>query len=199
MNWLTVSEVSERTDIPPETVRRYLTRHSLHLQSKKGHKSYQIAESCIPVLIQIRTLYAEGKQADEVETALARSGRPTIVSVNEYGESVNVNVVESLAALDVKLNAIASMLMNVDERLKLSEQDRAAVKEDIQAIRQDFITVHGEFSAAQEKLTNVSDSVTEMRKHQEQADAQLGLIGETLTRMETHKAPSLWRRIFGKE
>lgn len=192
MKWLTVSEVSERTEIPPETVRRYLTRHSLHLQSKKGHKSYQIAESSIPVFMQIRTLYAEGKQADEVETALAKSGRPTIISVNEHGESTHVNVVEYLATLDAKMNAIATMLMNVDERLKLSEQDHAAVKEDIKTIRQDFIAIHGEISTAQEKLINVSESVAGIRNDQEQANAQLGLIGDKITRMETHKKSSLF-------
>lgn len=202
MVWLTVSEVSERADIPPETVRRYINRHNLHLQTKKGHKSYQIAESCVPVFIQIRTLYAEGKQADEVETALARSGRPTIMTVNETGESVNVNVVEALAALDFKMNAIASMLVNVDERLKSGEQDRAAMNEDMRMIREQFVTVHKDVAATTEQLSerivNVSEGLRdEIRESQQKTNEQLG---EILSRVDTYgkQRRGLFGRLFGK-
>jgi DNA-binding transcriptional MerR regulator len=180
MSWLTVADVAQKVDIPPETVRRYITRHSLHLQVKKGHKSYQIAESCVPVFIQIRHLYAEGKQIDEVEAALLQLGKPTIITVNESGESVNVNVVEALSALDIKMNAIASMLMNVDERLKLGEQDRAAMNEDMREIREKFVIAQKEVSATTERLNG---RLSEIQQGQEQANAQLG---EIASRMETY-------------
>ncbi|MEK5282986.1 MULTISPECIES: hypothetical protein [Paenibacillus] len=180
MSWLTVTDVAQRVDIPPETVRRYITRHSLHLQAKKGHKSYQIAESCIPVFVQIRQLYAEGKQIDEVEAALLQLGKPTIITVNESGESMNVNVVESLAALDIKMNAIASMLMNVDERLKSGEKDRAAMNEDMKTIREQFVTVHKDVATTTEQLT---ERISDIQQGQERANAQLG---EIASRMETY-------------
>jgi len=188
VEWLTVADVSEQAGIPPETVRRYITRHSLHLQVKKGHKSYQIAESCVPVFIQIRTHYAEGKQVDEVEAALIKSGRPTIVSVNETGESVTVNVVEALAALDSKMNAIAAMLVNVDERLKSGELDRANMNEDVAVLREQFVNVHKEVAATTDQLTeriaDVQSSLgDEIRKGQQETSAQLG---EILSRVETH-------------
>lgn len=193
MGWIAVADVAQRVDIPPETVRRYITRHSLHLQVKKGHKSYQIAESCVPVFVQIRQLYAEGKQIDEVEAALLQLGKPTIITVNESGESVNVNVnvVEALAGLDSKMRAIASMLMNVDERLKSGEQDRAAMNEDMIEIREKFVTAHKEVSATTEQLSerivNVQNSLgEEIRKGQDQTSAQLGQISEQLSRVETY-------------
>lgn len=191
MGWIAVTDVAQRVDIPPETVRRYITRHSLHLQVKKGHKSYQIAESCVPVFVQIRQLYAEGKQIDEVESALLQLGKPTIITVNESGESVNVNVVEALAALDSKMKAIASMLMNVDERLKSGEQDRAAMNEDMREIREQFVTAHKEVSTTTEQLSerivNVQNSLgEEIRKGQDQTSAQLGQISEQLSRVETY-------------
>lgn len=189
MSWLTVADVAQRVDIPPETVRRYITRHSLHLQVKKGHKSYQIAESCVPVFVQIRQLYTEGKQIDEVESALLQLGKPTIITVNESGESVNVvNVVEALAALDIKMNAIASMLMNVDERLKSGEQDRATMNEDMRELREQFVTVHKGVSATTEQLSGrISDIQNslgdEIRKGQQETSAQLG---EILSRVDTY-------------
>ncbi|SEP17399.1 hypothetical protein [Paenibacillus sp. OV219] len=165
MEWLTVAQVGKLADIPPETVRRYINRHSHHLQVKKNHKSYQIADSCVPVFSQIRTLYEEGKQADEVEAALAKAGRPTIVSVNELGESVNVNVVEAMAALDSKLNAIASMLMNVHERLNAGEQDRAVMREEVQIIHEQVMNIPHEIAATAEQLTGQIVNVTgEMRE-----------------------------------
>lgn len=189
MSWLSVMDVSERVEIPPETVRRYINRHSLHLQVKKGHKAYQIAESCLPVFITIRSLYAEGKQADEVEAALARSGRPTIVTVNESGESVNVNVVEALAALDSKMNAIIAMLVNVDERLKVEESQRGAVNEDLKLIREQVMNVH-------EEMATTTDKFREIQQSQEKTREQLG---EIASRMETYGSRrSLWKRLFGR-
>ncbi|WP_429369596.1 hypothetical protein [Paenibacillus sp. DS2015] len=107
------------------------------------------------MFIQIRSLYAEGKQADEVETALARSGRPTIVTVNESGDSVNVNMVESLAALDSKMNVIIGMFVNVDKRLKAGEKNRNEVNEDMKAIREQVMNVHSEMAATTEKFQEI--------------------------------------------
>ncbi|MBO7748996.1 hypothetical protein I8J29_33025 [Paenibacillus sp. MWE-103] len=166
MEWLTVAQVSEQVDIPAETVRRYITRHGLHLQVKKGHKSYQIAESCLPVFRQIRALYDEGKQVDEVEAALVKSGRPTVITVNEAGESMTVNVAESLAAMDSKLNAIAVMLMNANERLNSGEQDRAAMREEMQGIREQVMNVHQEIAATNEQLTGqIVNETAGIREH----------------------------------
>lgn len=180
MSWLTVSEVSDRVGIPPETVRRYITRHTLHLQVRKGHRSYQIAEGSIPVFVQIRSLYADGKQADEVESALVKSGRPTVITVNEtqelVNESVNANMAESLAVLDSKMNAIMAMLMNVDERLKVEEQKQGAMDEDIKAIREKVSDVHGEVAAATERFLEIQKSQEETREQ----------LGEIASRIETY-------------
>lgn len=176
MAWLSVADVSDRAGIPPETVRRYITRHSLHLQVKKGHKSYSIAENCIPVFIQIRTLYAAGKTAEDVEAELLRSGRPTIISVNADGESVNVNVIETLAVLDTKMNAIMTMLMNVDERLKDGEKNRNKMNENMKDICEQVLNVHKEVATATEQFQ-------EIQKNQKETRDQLV---EIVSRIETH-------------
>lgn len=185
MSWLTVSEVSERVGIPPETVRRYITRHTLHLQVRKGHRSYQIAEGCLPVFVQIRSLYAEGKQADEVEAALVRSGRPTVITVNDAGETMNVNVVESLAVLDSKMNAIMAMLVNVDERLKVEEEHRERVNDDMKAIREQVMNVHEEVSATKEQFQEIQKGQIEVNKQ----------LGEIRSRVDTYgKRKPWWKR-----
>jgi len=155
---------------------------------KKGHKSYQIEESCVPVFVQIRSLYADGKQADEVESALIRSGRPTVISVNETNESVNANMAESLAVLDSKMNAIMAMLMNVDERLKASEQNGDMINEGMAAIREQVMNVHEEMAATTDKFREIQQSQDETREQ----------LGEIASRLDTHgKRRGLWRRWFG--
>lgn len=148
MTWLSVVDVSNRAGIPPETIRRYITRHSLHLQVKKGHKTYSIAESCIPVFIQIRSLYAEGKTADEIETELARSGRPTIITVNDDGESVNTNVPEALSDLE---NRLIERLDAVNERQNVLAD---VVREMMQQQRETAVTLLDPVQLRSERVTD---------------------------------------------
>lgn len=96
MEWLSVTQLSERLGIPPETIRRYINRHSVHLYFKKVNKSYYIAETSIDVLLQIRNLYGDGKQSEEVEKALDRNGVP--MSVNNESDLDNVMVASDLEA-----------------------------------------------------------------------------------------------------
>lgn len=93
--WLTVSDLAARFGIPQSTIRRYIERHGHHLHTKKHHKSYLISEESIPVIVRIREGYSDGMNSDQVETLLASSGAPTIITVSD----VSVNLDESLSGL----------------------------------------------------------------------------------------------------
>lgn len=90
--------------------------------------------------------------------------------------------------------------MNVDERLKAGEQDRAAMNEDMREIREQFVTVHKDVSATTEQLseriTDVQSSLgDEIRKGQQETSEQLG---EILSRVDTYgKRRGLLGRLFG--
>lgn len=98
--WMTVSEVSEKVNIPVETIRRYIRSHSVHLKVKKLGKKYSIHESSLAVIEQIRALYDRGKNIDEVEEVLSASGIPMTITVkNDNDESMTVNVADELQAI----------------------------------------------------------------------------------------------------
>ena len=95
--WMTVSEVSEKINVPVETVRRYLRQFSLYLKVKKMHKKYLIHDDSLTVLETIRQLYAEGKNAEEIENILATSGATMTFTVkDDDDEWMTVNVANEL-------------------------------------------------------------------------------------------------------
>lgn len=94
--WITVSEVSEKINVPVETVRRYLRQFSLYLKVKKVHKKYLVHDDSLTVLETIRQLYAEGKNAEEIENILATSGAAMTITVKNNDESMTVSVADEL-------------------------------------------------------------------------------------------------------
>jgi DNA-binding transcriptional MerR regulator len=97
--WLTVSGLAERFGIPQPTIRRYIERHGHHLHTKKHHKSYLISEESIPVLVRIREGYSDGMNSDQVETLLAASGAPTIITVSDVSDQSGERMSVSLEAV----------------------------------------------------------------------------------------------------
>lgn len=95
--WVTVTEASEKLNIPVETIRRYIRSHSVHLKIKKLHKKYYIHDESMTVIRRIRALYEQGKNVDEVEETLSASGIPMTFTVeNDNDEAVTVHVADEL-------------------------------------------------------------------------------------------------------
>jgi DNA-binding transcriptional MerR regulator len=102
--WLTVSEASKKINIPVETIRRYIRSHNIHLRVKKLGKKYFIHDESMTVIEQIRILYAEGKNTEEVEESLSASGVPLTITVkNDHDESVTVHVTDELQEIRKEL------------------------------------------------------------------------------------------------
>lgn len=95
--WLTVSEVSEKINIPVETIRRYIRGHSVHLKVKKQGKKYFLHNDAMTVIKQIRAFYDRGMNADEVEENLSSSGIPMTITVkDDNDEAMTVHVADEL-------------------------------------------------------------------------------------------------------
>jgi DNA-binding transcriptional MerR regulator len=90
--FLTIAEVAKETDIPAETVRRYVRRHGHHLKMKKNGKAYNISRASIEVIEKIRALYDAGKDAEAVDDALSAAGITVTVDVDESGNHSAVDV-----------------------------------------------------------------------------------------------------------
>lgn len=169
--WFTVSEASEKINIPVETIRRYIRSHNIHLRVKKLGKKYSIHDESMTVLSQIRALYDQGKNIDEVEETLSASGIPMTITVkNDDDESMTVMVADELQEIKRKLEQQEKF--NDELMKRLDDRDRY-IKESLEARDQ-----------------RLMESI---RLLQEQKQTQL----ETATSQELKKR-SFWTRLFSK-
>ncbi len=90
--WLSISQIQEQTGIPERTVRRYLARYREQLHLKTHNRSYLVDPMVLPLLLEIRDLYAQGHSHQKVLEAI----RSRISSA----EGADNLAVETLVATD---------------------------------------------------------------------------------------------------
>lgn len=128
--WFSVTEASEKVNVPVETIRRYIRLHSVHLRVKKLGKKYFIHESSLTVIEQIRALYDKGKNTDEVEEALSASGIPlTITMKNDDDEAMTVYVVDELQEIK---QALKQQKQFNETLLKRLDQQQEYIKQSLE-------------------------------------------------------------------
>lgn len=67
-DWRTVNQVAEHTNIPAETVRRYVRQYGDYLMLDRGERrSYLIHKSSIDTVKKIRYLLDQGNQKNQIE------------------------------------------------------------------------------------------------------------------------------------
>lgn len=181
-NWLSVADVNEKIGVPVETIRRYIRSHGVHLRVKKTHKRYLIHDDSLTMFEQIRRLYADGKNVEEVEQALTNKGFPMTVKVqldNETNDSMTVNVADELLELKQMLT----------EQQKVNEQQIAFNKQLLQELEQQKQILKDSFEKQDHKLIQSLRQGLEVRK-------QIA-IGEEQAR-ERKAKKGLFARLFGK-
>lgn len=150
--WLSVSKVMEKAGLSESTARRYIRNHQRFLKIRKGkRKSYQIHESQLDIIKQIRDWYGEGKGAEDVDELLQDKGIAMTVVVKEDDGEVEQTVGEALAQLQKSVdeqNESIKELKTFNQRLieeldKRDEQIMKAVKESLESKK--------EIAAAKEK------------------------------------------------
>ena len=70
--WLSVKELSEETSIPTSTIRRYIDKFQYFFIQKEDHRPKQYEAAAAAVLLKIKQLYDEGRQAEEINEALQK-------------------------------------------------------------------------------------------------------------------------------
>lgn len=91
-----VHEASEYTNIPSETLKRYLLNHEPFLNFKKEGRRYKIAVESLEILKKIREWYSEGLMKEDVNERLSEEGVPVTITVHESEEKRLVSVNEEL-------------------------------------------------------------------------------------------------------
>jgi DNA-binding transcriptional MerR regulator len=170
--WMTVSEASEKVNIPVETLRRYLRHHNVHLKVKKLSKKYYIHNDSMTVIEEIRRLYAEGKNIEEVEESLSASGVTMTLTVkNDDDETMTVHV--------------ADELKSIKEQLEQQKQFNQALLEKLE-----------EQNGRMERYIENRDREVMTKLNQIQASHQALL--ETASTQEPPKKKGFFSRLFGK-
>src|SRR5690625_3709289 len=77
--WLSVVELSEGSDVPESTTRRYLTRFEEFFQGDGKVRGQKYHPDSIAILTRIKSLYDAGSQTDEIKDILAREFPMTII------------------------------------------------------------------------------------------------------------------------
>lgn len=178
-DWLSVADVNEKIGIPVETIRRYIRSHGVHLRIKKIHKRYLIHGDSLTVFEQIRGLYADGKNVEEVEQTLTNKGFPMTVNVQLDNDTMTVNVADELLELKQMLT----------EQQKVNEQQIAFNKQLLQELEQQKQLLKKSFEKQDQKLIQTLRQGLEVRK-------QIATGEEQAKERETRKG--LFARLFGK-
>lgn len=142
--WFSVAEMEKETNIPHQTIRRYIKAHGHHLSLKKQHKSFFINHSSIDVVLKIRKMYSEGKTSESVDEILANSNVPMTIEMEKDDEQVSIHVPNMLKELNNNIVAMNEKMAKqekfnnelleqvrkqqkyIDERL--SKRDEALIK-----------------------------------------------------------------------
>lgn len=89
--WFPISHVSEKVDIPPETIRRYARKYSGYLVLKRGEKkAYLIHESSLATIKRIRHLLEQGHHHEQVKNLL---GKPEVIDANVKQEETAIAMI----------------------------------------------------------------------------------------------------------
>ncbi|WP_051348546.1 DUF3967 domain-containing protein [Peribacillus kribbensis] len=148
IEWLTVLAIEKQTKIPNATIRRYIRNHGHHLNIRKKGKSYFIASDSIPIMLDIRKQYDDGKSLEEVEKTLIQKGTAMTITVTEDDQQMTINIGEALQDMKSAMNEQNEVIQSLVEQIqkqqeyidkKLEERDRklmTAIRESQEAKKQ---------------------------------------------------------------
>ena len=148
IHWLTVLELENQLNIPNATIRRYIRNHGHHLNIRKKAKSYLVASESIPIILDIRKQYDDGKNQEQVEETLIQQGSPVTITVTADDKQMTVNIGEVLHEMKIAMHeqnkVIESLVVQMKKQQnyidnKLEERDRilmAAIRENQESRKQ---------------------------------------------------------------
>ncbi|MFB4166142.1 hypothetical protein ACE1TI_20705 [Alteribacillus sp. JSM 102045] len=162
--WLSSQEVSKRTDIPLNTVNRYLRIHGHYLKFKKQGNSYRTHRESLPILSEIRRLYHENYSRDEVDEELAHISVMTIDVVDEQTKSrQSVDVATALhemrAAFMESINEMNSKLESVQQELSETKEENIRLRSKLTDLNEITTSTSHEVAATRKELESVHTSM----------------------------------------
>ncbi len=169
MNWLTITEVSQRIQVSDRTIRRYCQDHKLFIDTRKeSSRPLEVNENSLDTIKEIRAMYEAGWDRERVERRLQETKTKTI-------QIDNAEKYELPSTIGETLNEFKVVIMEMAKRQKEMEDYQEELIETIHSLKRQ---IHDMESKNEDDL------------HQ---------IQESLSRLEKYKDRSLWDKWFGKK
>ncbi|MNI68364.1 hypothetical protein D3C87_1057370 [compost metagenome] len=130
--WLSVAELSNKSNVPESTARRYLGRYEAYFRYDDRQRGRRYAPDSVPVLIFIQNCYGGGMEQEEIESALLKQFPVNAVTVSEPSHATQAPT--PILATKDDLEAVISEIRAVREENKqlvkyidgrLDERDKA--------------------------------------------------------------------------
>lgn len=139
--WFKLSELVESTNIPYQSLARYVKRHSEHLIIKKEHKSYLLRDDSVPVIEKIRKYYEHGLNEKEVEKELTLSGIAITVEMDGENDLETVGKImqsmqEAIIGLSQKLENQEKFNVELLKHLEGQQKLNETLQESLEAQKQ---------------------------------------------------------------
>lgn len=185
VEWLTITELAERTNIPETTIRRYVKLFKTFFKTSGGTRSRRYEEQGVRILVRIKNLYDEGRDTDEISRILT----------TEFAMVIDDNVVEGKQKANTQALPTADDLKQLRESLKYLE---AQVKrqEEYQLRQDDFNkALVQKLDQLPQYISNQVISMTRKERIELEQERERARI-ETAATLNPKK--SWWQRLIGK-
>lgn len=127
MDWLPLNEVIRQMAVPDRTVYRYLSRHERHLNTRREGRRIWVHRESLPVLLQLRSWYAQGLDQADVEQMLRDHGCPMFLDA-ERPTAPPVPVAETLAGMANQLDRLLHLVDMQAREIAALRQEVAGLK-----------------------------------------------------------------------
>lgn len=154
--YLTISELEEKTGIPNSTCRRYLSTFEAFFLTKGGNRLKKYEERAVDVLLRIKQLYEDGGSKDEIHKALLNDFPLVVSGDKEDGEEQQTSIVPTLATgEDIESIKIALQQQEKfnEELLKRLDQQAEYIKKSLESRDQALLTAIRESQQAKIEAT----------------------------------------------
>ena len=189
--WYTVTQTAERTDIPPDTVRRYVRNHRSYLKTRKRSNSYQIHINSLPIIHEIRRLYDTGMNTKDVDEQLAYVHPMTIELVDEQKQTRQT--------IDVAL-ALHEMKTSFMQVIEAQQKELQSVKEELSVARQEIQEVRVSQEKRERTLNDLNNGINELTKDiNEVKNHEWSILSlDDVRKIMNKEKKSWWSKIFSK-
>lgn len=120
--WISVNDLAKKIDVSENTLKRYIRRHEQFLTVKQGNRSkYFIHSDSVKIIKQIKKLYNDNMNEEEVNKKLQSSGVPLMITVsadNNGVEPLSMNILDTMNGLHERLGQLEQINKNQSEQLE---------------------------------------------------------------------------------